>query len=89
MVAFGKQDIQPDIQYKVSDDYTIMAMVEQGLGVSILYNMVLENRTADFEVRPISEPITRTIALAYKDKKMLPVAGKKFIDFLLERFHNE
>ena len=31
----------PYIQYRVKDDYTIMALVENGLGISILPNLVL------------------------------------------------
>lgn len=33
--AFAKLQIEPRIEYKVYDDYSILAMIRQGLGVSI------------------------------------------------------
>lgn len=84
--AFAKAGLEPNIQYKVYDDYTIMSMVEKGLGVSVLYSLLLQNFAAGYVTRPIEAKVERTIALAYKDKKTLPVAARYFMDFILEQF---
>ena len=44
-----QQHVHPDIQYSAKDDYTIIAMVSCGLGVSILPGMVLEHNDADLQ----------------------------------------
>lgn len=39
--AFKSVGISPNIKYTIHDDYAIMAMIEAGLGVSILAELVL------------------------------------------------
>ena len=77
--AFHKADIQPNIRLAVHDDYSIISMVEQGLGYSIMANLVLKK--ADYRVvsRPIMPPIVRTLAIVMKDKRSLPLAAKTFL----------
>lgn len=84
--AFKKKGLKPNIQYKVYDDYSIMSMVEKGLGVSILYSLVLQNHKQNYVIRPLDTSVERTIALAYKNKKTLPVASRYFMNFILEKF---
>ena len=68
------------------DDYTIMSMVEQGLGVSSLYDLVLEGYHQNIVTKPIYPQVTRTLALVYKNKKVLPIASRYFIDYILDYF---
>lgn len=84
MAAFEAAGIQPNIQYTIHDDYAIMMMVEPGLGVSILAELILRRTNYDIVCLPIDPPITRTLAVGYKDKDSLPIASKYFIDYLME-----
>jgi DNA-binding transcriptional LysR family regulator len=84
--AFKQQGLNPNVQYKVFDDYTIMSMVEQGLGVSALYRLVLYKRPGAFVTRPLVPQVQRVIALACKNRKMLPLASRCFWDFVLTHF---
>lgn len=81
--AFESAGLKPNIQYKVYDDYSILSMVEQGLGVSLLYEMVVKNWNRNLTVRPLTEPVNRTIALACKNRKTLSIASKNFMDFVI------
>lgn len=80
--AFKAIGIMPDVKYTVHDDYSIMAMVEAGLGVSILAELILQRVNYDIELRPLDPPLTRTLAIAYKDKNILPIASRRFINFI-------
>lgn len=84
---FKKHHIQPNIQYRVHDDYTIMSMVEKGLGISILPQLVLNKVNYDIVLKEISPPIVRTIGITYKNKQTLPIASRYFIDFITKQFH--
>ena len=83
MEAFKEAGITPDIRYTIHDDYAIMTMVEAGLGVSILAELMLRRTSFDTVCLPIEPPICRTLAIAYKEKSSLPIASKYFIDYLL------
>lgn len=84
MEAFETAGITPNIQYTIHDDYAIMMMVEEGLGVSILAELILRRTNYDIVCLPIDPPITRTLAVGYKDWDSLPIASKYFIDYLME-----
>ena len=85
---FRQNDITPNIQYRVTDDYTIMSMVEKGLGISILPELVLSRHHQKIVTKPINPPVVRILALAYKNKSVLPIASRYFIDFILEHFRS-
>ena len=80
--AFHAAGLEPDIKYTIHDDYAIMTMVEAGLGVSILAELMLRRTNFNIACLPIDPPVYRSLAVAYKDS--LPIASKYFIDYLLE-----
>lgn len=83
MEAFRKENLSPDISCTIHDDYTIMTMVEAGLGVSILAELILYRTHYNLALRETIPPIYRTIAIGYKDKNYLPLASKRFIEYLI------
>jgi DNA-binding transcriptional LysR family regulator len=86
LTIFKQNNFEPNIQYRVHDDYTIMSMIEQGLGFSILPKLVLSRCPYNVVTKPIYPSVVRTISLAYKDKRVLPIASRYFIDFIIERY---
>lgn len=84
--AFRKAEITPNIRLLMHDDYSILSMVEQGLGYSLLAELVLQKTTYNVAVRPVEEPILRTMALVMKEKRALPAAAKIFMRFILAEY---
>lgn len=84
MEYFYKAGIEPNQQFRVYDDYTIMNMVEQGLGIAILPKLVLKNHHQDIVVRSLSPAIYRQMCVAYKSDDTISFAGKTFMDFCVE-----
>ena len=80
--AFRSIGTAPNIKYTIHDDYAIMTMVEAGLGVSILAELVLHRTNYRIVLRPTEPFVTRTVAIGYKDKASLPMASKRFIECL-------
>lgn len=83
--AFQRAGVKPNVRLTVHDDYSILSMVEQGLGYSILAELVLLRTDYHIVSRPIVPPIVRTLALVMKDKNSLPIASRTFIQYLMER----
>lgn len=62
--ALDKAGITPNVRFTTKDDYAVIAMVEQGLGVSIVPELLVRGRGQNVELRPLEPKATRTIALA-------------------------
>lgn len=80
--AFHNIGKEPNIKYTIHDDYAIMTMVEAGLGVSILAELVLHRTNYKISLCHTNPPIFRTIAIGYKDRQSIPLASKRFIEYL-------
>lgn len=82
--AFQSAGLKPNIKYTIHDDYSIMSMVEAGLGISMLAELVLHRTAYHLAIRSTTPAVYRTISVGYKDKGTLPVAAKRFIQCLKE-----
>lgn len=56
--------VQVDVKFTTKDDYAIIAMVEQGLGISIMPELLLKGHSAGICAVPLKGGQTRTIGLA-------------------------
>ncbi|NLC73553.1 MAG: LysR family transcriptional regulator [Ruminococcaceae bacterium] len=61
--ALSSAGISPNIKFTTKDDYAIIAMVENGLGISIMPELLLEGRKDRVAALPLVPPSSRTIAL--------------------------
>ncbi len=80
---FEKYGLEPHIEYTVFDDYTILEMVREGLGISAMYERVLAGFDSGLEIQPIREKPVQRVALAWKNRSTMPLAARKFADYVL------
>lgn len=74
--------VHPDIRFTTWEDFAIMAMVERGMGVSILPDLILKRVPYRIEIRSLEEPYYRSIGLAMKNRAHLTPAVQKFMEYL-------
>lgn len=79
------EHVNPDIRFTTWDDYAIMSMVEQGLGIGILPRLILRRIPYRVEIRSLSRPFYREIGLALRNQKNASAAVKKFTEYLKYR----
>jgi DNA-binding transcriptional LysR family regulator len=72
-----------DIKYTLSDDISVMAMVEKGFGIGILPSLMLRNFSFDIVTKPFAPAEYRTIGLASLPNSQVSIVTKTFIEFLL------
>ena len=81
-------NVKPHIQYHVSQILSIVSMVNNQLGISIVSDMVLNKELMTLYPhvvkRPFSPQIKRPIALAVKNQKHISPAVKAFIEVAQE-----
>ncbi len=78
LAAFAKEGLKVNDKYKIYDDYTILSMIRKGLGISILFSLVIEGFEEGVAIVPLKQPISRTISLAYDSFDVMPHASKLF-----------
>ena len=81
---FRSLNLPVQIKHKVYDDSTILAMIRQNLGISILYQNALSDYD-DLCLIPIQENLFRHVGIAYNNYDTLSYAGKTFLDFILKK----
>ncbi len=82
--ALDKAGIKPNVKYTTKDDYALIAMVAQGLGISVVPELLLMGRHYDIDIKPLEPPASRTIALSVKNRAQLSASAAKFIDFTVD-----
>ncbi len=81
---FQEEDIHPNLQYMVNDDFVILSMVEQGLGVSIQPELVLQDTGRRFAALPLEHPRFRDIGIAVRKGESLSPLTRRFVAFTAE-----
>ncbi len=79
---FEHNNLVPRVNYTTWDDYAIMAMVERGLGISILPELILKRISYHIVAKRLSVPVYRTIGLALRSQKTASLAVKRFLEYL-------
>lgn len=81
-IIFNRNGIDPEIKYKVNEDFTVIKLVESGFGVAILPKLLLENTPFNVSIRNFSEHYNRVLGVAYsKDIELTPVV-EMFINYV-------
>ena len=82
--ALDAVGVKPNVKFTTKDDYAIVAMVEQGLGVSIMPELLLRGQNRAVEMRPLDPAVSRTLALAIPAGKRAGPAARAFAGFAAE-----
>ena len=82
---FEKCKLTPKVHFITWDDYAIMSMVESGLGISILPQLILKRVPYKIIAKELDVPAYRNIGLALRSKKNASLAVKRFLDYLQYR----
>ncbi|KMY54248.1 MULTISPECIES: LysR family transcriptional regulator [Bacillaceae] len=79
---FEKHQISPLVHFTTWDDYAIMSMVENGLGISILPELILHRIPYQVIAKELEVPAFRNIGLAMREQRLLSLAAKSFLEYL-------
>lgn len=76
--------VTPNIRFTSKDDYAIIAMVEQGLGMSIMPELLLQDHTDNVVVMELVPKASRLIGLAIPNASRTGPATRSFADCVVE-----
>ena len=81
--ALEAAGVKPNVRFYTKDDYAVIAMVEQGLGISIMPELLLKGRHDDLQILPLIPEARRTIGLAIAAGERAGPATRRFADYVV------
>ena len=82
--ALEAAGVTPNVRFYTKDDYAIIAMVEQGLGISIMPELLLKGRHDELQVMPLIPEAKRTIGIAIAAGDKAGPATRRFVDYVVK-----
>ncbi len=82
--VFSMHNVKPNIKYVTGDDYAMIAMVENNLGICIQPELLLNNVSKKVKVMELYPPCSRTIGLVVPLGDFALDIIKKFAKFIEE-----
>lgn len=82
---FERCGLTPQIHFTTWDDYAIMSMVESGLGISILPQLILKRIPYKIVAKELDIPAYRKIGIALRDRGAASLAVNRFLEYLSYR----
>lgn len=76
--------ITPSIIYSAPEDSAVMALIEQGLGIGLGYELSLKKNSFDIVGIPLEVPFVRDIYWSVKKNAHLSLASSVFVTFIQE-----
>ena len=81
--ALESAGVEPNVRFYTKDDYAIIAMVEQGLGMSIMPELLLKGRHDRILTLPLIPEAKRTIGIAIAAGSRAGPATRRFADYVV------
>ena len=81
--ALEAAGVKPNVRFYTKDDYAIIAMVEQGLGISIMPELLIRGRHDNLQVLPLVPEAKRVIGVAIAAGAKAGPATRRFVDYVV------
>lgn len=81
--ALAAAGVRPNVRFYTKDDYAVIAMVEQGLGISIMPELLLKGRNDNVQILPLIPEAKRTIGIAIAAGSKAGPATRRFADYVV------
>ncbi len=82
---FQDNNLNPTIQFSTLENFATMAMIEQGLGMSIMNELITRKWQCDVVKLPLDPPQQITLGIALPSLKSASPAVKRFVKYAVER----
>ena len=81
-MIFEGTGLEPDVRFETWDDYVIMSMVENGLGLAVLPSLILRRNPYRIVPKHLTERKYRTIYVVHRSEPLMSRACAEFLRYL-------
>ncbi|PRO39827.1 LysR family transcriptional regulator [Bacillus sp. LLTC93] len=81
-----ERGVKPHVVFEIGDNNTLISMVQEGLGVTIIPTLILPPQIPHTKVIPLETTVYREINMAFKSFKAASPSTKKWIEAVKDHF---
>ncbi|XNN69245.1 LysR family transcriptional regulator [Bacillus pumilus] len=81
-----ERGVKPHVLFEIGDNNTLISMVQEGLGVTIIPTLILPLQMSHTKVIPLETSVYREINLAFKSFKVASPSAKRWIEVVKDHF---
>lgn len=81
-----ERGVKPQVLFEIGDNNTLISMVQEGLGVTIIPTFILPPQMFHTKVIPLETSVYREINLAFKSFKAASPSAKRWIEVVKDHF---
>lgn len=85
MEVFRRNRIEPKITFSTLENFAALALIEQGMGMSIMNDLITQNYQCRVVKLPLNPPQHITLGIAVPSLENASPAVRRFIDFAVEQ----
>lgn len=78
--------VRPDIRFMTIENYSALAMIEQGLGISVMNELITHQLRSDVVLLPFDPPQAITIGVAVPSLRNASPAARRIIEMLRKEY---
>ena len=82
--VFDREDIEPDVKYYFKDDAAVLSMVQQGIGIAVLPELITERFPGEYQVRMLEPEAYRTLGIGLRAIKEAGPLSRLVIEYIKE-----
>ena len=83
--VFKKNRIEPKITFSTLENFAALALIEQGMGMSIMNDLITRNYQCNVVKLPLDPPQYITLGIAIPSLENASPAVRRFVDFAVEK----
>ena len=83
MALFQRTGVTPNVRFTTLESFSVMSMVEQGLGMSVMNKLITEKRICDIAMLPVDPPASITLGIALHSRADLSPAVRRFLKYVV------
>lgn len=83
---FRSEEISPNIRYETFENYAALSMIECGLGMSVMNELITKGRICNVVKLPLHPQKSISLGIAVPNTDKLPPAAKKFLTYCEKAF---
>lgn len=79
---FESTQVEPDVRYYFKDDFAVLSMVQHGIGIAVLPELITEKFPGDYDTRMLDPEAYRTLGIGLKSIKEAGPLARFIIDYI-------